>query len=183
MGILKNGDLPQYTYDDYKQWEGNWELIEGIPYAIAPSPVKKHQILLLAIGSELLSRIGDCPNCEILIDEDWKLNSKTVLKPDVSVVCDDNNPNYITKTPEIIFEVLSPSTTNRDEGIKLELYQLEGVKYYTLIYPDDLVAKVYKHNGEKLKKVAECDTETFYFEGVSCPISFDFATIFKYFRT
>jgi hypothetical protein len=34
--------LPEYTYDDYKKWEGNWELIEGIPYAMSPPPKRKH---------------------------------------------------------------------------------------------------------------------------------------------
>jgi hypothetical protein len=35
--------LPHYTYSDYEQWEGQWELIDGIPYAMSPLPVPKHQ--------------------------------------------------------------------------------------------------------------------------------------------
>jgi len=31
--------LPNYTYEDYCQWEGQWELIEGIPYAMSPLPI------------------------------------------------------------------------------------------------------------------------------------------------
>jgi Uma2 family endonuclease len=182
MGILKKEDLPEYTYEDYQRWKGDWELIKGIPYAMGPAPVKRHQMLVGYIFSELLAHPGDCPDCEVLIDEDWKLNSETVLKPDVSVVCGDDNPNYITKTPEIIFEVLSPSTAKRDEGLKFELYEEEGVKYYTLVYPDDLVAKVYKHNGERFRKIAECDTEIFNFEEVSCPFEFDFSGVFERFR-
>jgi len=182
MGILKKKDLPAYTYDDYQQWEGDWELIEGIPFAMVPAPVKKHQLLVLAIGSELLSRLTDCPSCEVLIDADWKLGSKTVLKPDVAIVCNDDNPNYINKTPEVIFEVLSPSTAKRDEGLKFELYEEEGVKYCILVYPEDLVAKIYKHNSEKLRKVTDCDTEVFAFEAVTCPFEFDFSVIFKRFR-
>ncbi|MEO7766172.1 MAG: hypothetical protein ABIS01_02055 [Ferruginibacter sp.] len=34
---------PYNTYEDYCQWEGNWELIEGMPYAICPAPVPSHQ--------------------------------------------------------------------------------------------------------------------------------------------
>jgi hypothetical protein len=47
MGItaLRIEDLPHYTYDDYVQWEGNWEIINGIPYAMSPAPSKKHQQL------------------------------------------------------------------------------------------------------------------------------------------
>lgn len=179
---IKAEDLPAYTFDDYQLWEGEWELIQGIPYAMSPAPVKKHQMLVLAIGSELTNKIGECPNSEVLIDEDWKLDTDTVLKPDVSVVCNDDNPNYIAKTPEIIFEVLSPSTAKRDEGLKFSLYEKEGVKYYILVYSDDLVAKVYKLEGDVFKKSAECDTEVYEFGDVTCPLEFDFATIFKRFR-
>jgi hypothetical protein len=35
--------LPHYTYDDWLNWEGQWELIEGIPYAMSPMPVPNHQ--------------------------------------------------------------------------------------------------------------------------------------------
>ncbi len=35
--------LPHYTYEDYCQWEGRWELIEGIPYAMSPAPVPGNQ--------------------------------------------------------------------------------------------------------------------------------------------
>ena len=182
MAVLTKNDLPQYTYDDYQRWEGDWELIEGIPYAIAPAPVKDHQLLVLAIGSELLAKIGECPECEVLIDEDWKLDSTTVLKPDISVVCNDENPNYITKTPEIIFEVLSPSTAKRDEGLKFNRYQVEIVKYYILVYPETLNATIYKHTGKELKKAAECNSETFAFDEVSCPFDLDFSVIFKRLR-
>ena len=34
---------PSYTYEDYRLWEGDWELIEGVPYAMAPSPFGRHQ--------------------------------------------------------------------------------------------------------------------------------------------
>jgi hypothetical protein len=37
--------LPHYTYDDYVHWEGKWELIDGIPYAMSPAPVPKHQVV------------------------------------------------------------------------------------------------------------------------------------------
>ena len=182
MSLLAREDLPTYTYEDYKLWEGNWELIEGIPYAMSPSPVKRHQILALTIGSELLSISDKCPHCEVLLDEDWKLNSNTVLKPDVSLVCYDDNPKFISKPPDIIFEILSPSTAQRDKGIKFNYYEEQGVKYYILIYPDELIAKIYQHNGNQFKKVAECDTESFYFKEINCPFKFSFKKLFKRFK-
>ncbi len=182
MTALQKEDLPAYTYDDMQLWKGDWELIEGIPYAMSPAPVKNHQMLVGYIFSEVTASTDKCTHCEVLIDEDWKLSSNTVLKPDVAVVCNDDNPSYITKTPEIIFEVLSPSTAQRDEGLKFRLYEEQGVKYYILVYPDDLVARVFQHNGARFKRVAECDTESFDFTDITCPASFSFANIFKRFR-
>jgi hypothetical protein len=40
---IEEGDIPRYTYEDYKLWEGDWELIKGYPYAMSPSPKRKHQ--------------------------------------------------------------------------------------------------------------------------------------------
>lgn len=182
MAILKQEDLPNYLFEDYQLWEGDWELIAGVPYAMSPAPVKKHQMLVLGIGSEMMSSLDNCPLCEVLIDEDWKLDSDTVLRPDVSLVCGDDNPSFISKTPELIFEVLSPTTAKRDEGLKFKLYEEAGVNYYVLVYPDELMARVFQLNNKKFEKAAECDTESFNFENVSCPFKFNFSTIFKRFR-
>ena len=43
--------LPHYTYEDYCQWEGRWELIDGIPYAMSPAPTPHHQ----RIGANLIT--------------------------------------------------------------------------------------------------------------------------------
>ena len=182
MEALKVYDYINYTYEDYKEWEGDWELIGGMPFAMAPAPMKKHQMLIGYIFSEVISQIDKCSNCEVLIDSDWKLNSQNILKPDVAIVCNDDNQKYISKTPEVIFEVISPSTAKRDENLKFMIYAGEGVKYYILVYPDDLVAKVYKNYDFNFKKVGEFDTESLDFEGIKCEFAFDFEAIFKRFR-
>jgi hypothetical protein len=45
--------LPHYTYADYVQWEGQWELIDDIPYAMSPSPVPKHQRIANNLGGRI----------------------------------------------------------------------------------------------------------------------------------
>jgi len=37
---------PRYIYEDYRHWQGDWELIDGYPFAMAPSPYGKHQKLM-----------------------------------------------------------------------------------------------------------------------------------------
>ena len=49
--------LPYYTYDDYCNWEGRWELIDGIPFAMSPAPSLRHQWLSANIISELRTAI------------------------------------------------------------------------------------------------------------------------------
>ena len=49
---IAHKDLPNYTYKDYCQWQGRWELIDGIPYAMSPMPVPKHQRIAANILSE-----------------------------------------------------------------------------------------------------------------------------------
>ena len=182
MSASQPFESPHYTYEDYCQWEGRWELIQGMPYAMVPAPIKIHQQLSLQIGSALLSELFDCLDCEVLLDEDWKVSSDMVLKPDVAVVCCDSNPNYISKTPDVIFEVLSPSTAKRDETLKFSVYEEEGVQYYVLVYPDELLAKVYQLEDGQYVKAAECDTEAFSFDDTSYAFTLDFMAIFKRFR-
>jgi len=182
MVALKAEEFPSYTYQDYVQWEGDWELVDGIPYAMAPSPVKKHQKLMGIIFAQFFEKLKECKTCEVLIEEDWKIDEKNVLRPDVSIVCNDQNPNFIAKTPKIIFEIVSSSTALKDENIKFRIYQQEGVQYYILVYPDTLIAKIYKNENFQFKKVGEFDIEEYSFDLDGCTIDIDFNNIFEPFR-
>jgi Uma2 family endonuclease len=130
--------LEKYTYDDYKLWEGDWELIDGIPQAMAPSPVGIHQFLLMKIGTVLNKKLEEinCNNCFVLGEIDYIVSDETVLKPDIALVC-GKIPAYIKTPPVAIFEIVSPSTKLRDEITKKNIYKKAGVKYYFLVYPDE----------------------------------------------
>ncbi len=51
--------MPNYTYEDYKEWEGKWELISGVPFSMAPGPTKRHQMIIGYIFSELAPQIDN----------------------------------------------------------------------------------------------------------------------------
>ena len=165
--------LPHYTYEDYKCWEGDWELIEGIPYAMAPSPMKKHQIVAGRIFSQIQEQLKNCKNCEVLYETDWIVSEDTVVRPDILIVCEDKSEDFVRKTPEIIFEVVSKTTAIKDEKLKFELYEREGVNYYVLVYPDEKRLKVYKHTEGKFVNVFNGDEGIFSFENSSCPIKLE----------
>ena len=169
--------IEYYTYDDYKLWEGDWELIRGYPIAMAPSPFRKHQLIIFEIAKELANSIEGCNECEVGGELDYIVSDDTVLRPDVYFTCEENG-DYLTKPPKIIVEVISKNTQRRDENIKKEIYLQEGVKYYVLVYPDRKIAKIYKLENAKyiLDKVVE--NEIYKFD-VECNPQIDFKKVFK----
>ena len=124
---------PYYTYADYCQWEGRWELIEGMPYAMSPLPIPEHQnicgnlFILLKESSAL-----NCKKCKVYLPLDWKISDDTIVQPDVLIVCKKIEKKYLDFPPALVIEVLSPATAAKDRGEKMELYQSEKVKYYLI---------------------------------------------------
>lgn len=143
--------IPDYTVDDYEQWEGDWELWDGLPVAMSPSPRRDHQAvvknLLLMIQQQFLAK-GDACRCDVFSDLDWRVNRKTVLRPDVSVVCDENEAtDFIEKPPVVAVEVVSPSNRPQDLERKRQLYKRERVKFYVEINTFDRTIEVSRHDG------------------------------------
>jgi len=171
-----------YTYDEYVTWEGNWEMIEGVPLAMAPAPMISHQVLAGNILFEFKKNIQSCKNCLVFGEADWKINDDTVVKPDVVLICNETNDAYMTKAPEIIVEVISKSTAKRDEKTKFKLYQEEQVKYYVIVYPSDLKAKVYKLVEGVYVKQGDFLNESYDFDESLCPVSVDFGAVFEAMR-
>ena len=160
--LLKKRHLPKYTVKDYEKWEGDWELVEGIPYALA-SPSFRHQRILVILSMLLelqLEEIEDCRDCKITIGTDYIVDEHTVFRPDLALVC-NNTDEKITNPPTLVAEVVSPSSKNMDEEIKPMYYAREGVKYYLLIYPEsgEMFLKTLKEDGkystEKVKENIE----------------------------
>jgi len=59
MGEIKLEDI-HYTYDDYKLWEGDWELFDGVAVAMSPAPMRKHQSVASSIITEINKQLDDC---------------------------------------------------------------------------------------------------------------------------
>lgn len=168
----------KYTYNDYLEWEGEWELIYGDAYAMAPSPAYSHQYISGKIYRQLDEKLENCNKCSAVIEMDWNVSSDTVVRPDSMVVCYEPDER-LTKRPELIFEVISPSTSKRDEILKFDLYQNEGVPCYILVYPDSRKAKVYQLIDFKYRKIGDFSDEVYRFETAECTIEFDFGFIWR----
>ena len=125
----------KYNYEDYLQWEGNWELIEGIPFAMSPLPVPKHQLIASALNWVFVSAIKKavCKKCKVYQPIDYKVNHETVLAPDLLIVCKPINKRFLDFAPSLVVEILSPSTALRDRHTKFEIYEGEGIPYYLIV--------------------------------------------------
>ena len=177
-------EILHYTYEDYKEWEGEWELIEGIPVPMAPAPMRIHQNIAAQILFLLQSTLDEksCPECILSYENDWKISEETVLRPDIVLACEDESEAYLSKAPKLIVEVLSPSTAKKDETVKFDIYEAEGVQYYILVYPDDLKAKVYSLKEGRYIKVGDYTHEVLAFDDLSCEMQLDFLKVFAKFR-
>lgn len=149
--------IPTYTVNDWKLWEGDWELIKGTPVAMSPSPFNKHQLMSGDIHTYFNNAVRrhtlSC-NCRVLFEQDWIINESNVVRPDISIVCGDLDPEgHITRPPVLIVEIFSKSTQLKDRNTKFSLYEFCGVKYYLMADPDNNSAEVYELIDNKYKQI------------------------------
>lgn len=151
--------LPQqksYTYADLLSWDDDvrYELIKGEPVMMSP-PYRIHQKisgeLYLQIGSYLKGKRCEVYHAPFSVrlfekDSDAPHTVDTLVEPDLTVICDPGKlDKYGCKgAPDLVVEILSPSTRQHDCLIKYNLYQQAGVKEYWIVDPDKKVVLVHK---------------------------------------
>ncbi len=129
--------IPRYTVDEYRSWPGDWELWQGIPVAMSPSADAVHQ----RIAGRIVRWLGNaldgagCELCQVYYELDWVVDDSTVLRPDVLVVCGEQPTKFVEAPPQLIVEVLSDSTRDRDLVFKRALYERCGVAFYLTVDP------------------------------------------------
>ena len=166
---------PYYTYDDYCQWEGRWELIEGMPYAMSPLPVPEHQRVSLKLSLLFENALANCKECTVYPPLDWKISDDTIVQPDVLIVCKRIEKKYLDFPPVLVIEVLSPGTAAKDRGEKVELYQSQKVRYYLIVDAQFKRIEVYELLKNKYELVS-LNPESFDFHlGENCSAAVRFA--------
>lgn len=170
--------LPQYTYNDYKTWEGDWELIRGLAYAMSPSPLRKHQALggrfVTFVNNALSEKPGNC-KCEVLYETDWIVDEHTVIRPDVMIVCDQPSSDFVRIPPVLALEILSPESRLKDRNIKYRIYEQNGVKYYLIADPDKESLEMFML---KDNRYVECSGSSFQLT-VSCQIELNLSNLWQ----
>lgn len=156
MGLALKKD-ERYTVEQYMTWPEDgprYELIDGVPFEMN-APGYEHQKLVAALHYELehhrrehlQSGGGDGgPPCDILESPiDVILSDITVVQPDLIVVCDPSIvvDGRVRGAPDLVVEVLSPSTAAKDRKHKRRLYEAAGVPQYLLIDPANRFVESY----------------------------------------
>ena len=150
------------TYEDYLLFpeDGNrHEILDGEHYVTA-APYLRHQSVIVELTSWIapfvrqrrLGRFYIAPVDVLLAKHD-------IVQPDLLFISNASmkilTEKNVQGAPDLVVEVLSDSTRKRDEGIKLERYELLGIQEYWVVDPKRSEARIYRRLGERLQPVAE----------------------------
>lgn len=137
----------KYSYADYLTWEEGerLELIDGKIFNMSPAPSRKHQEILreLATAFSVFLRGKECKaffapfDVRLLTENKQDRDINNVIQPDLSIVCDQNklDDQGCNGAPDMIIEVISPSSVKLDRWKKYLLYEKAGVKEFWLVDP------------------------------------------------
>ena len=137
-----------YTFDEWLSWDEDVraELVDGELVMMA-SPSQRHQEVLGELYFQLKSFLKGKP-CKVYpAPFGVRLSNKehTVFEPDIVVVCDKSKlgGKVFNGAPDMVVEVLSPSTARLDRLTKFHKYQQAGVREYWVVDPDTKIVQVY----------------------------------------
>ena len=147
---LNSNGLGDNTIEDYlKLPEGTRvELIDGVFYDMA-APTIAHQGIIAEIANALKNYVdannGKCITLMAPTDVQLDKDDKTMVQPDIIVVCDRDkfNKARLVGAPDFVIEVLSPSNWYNDMVRKLIKYKNAGVHEYWIVMPDSRKVLVY----------------------------------------
>jgi Uma2 family endonuclease len=162
------GSRVKLTYDDFVLFPDDGkrhELIDG-EHFVTPSPNTKHQRvsvnLVVAIGGWLemhpIGKLFDAPYDVVFSDVD-------VVEPDLLYLSNTRaaevvTPKHVRGAPELVVEIGSPGTRQRDETIKRRLYERSNVSEYWFVDPEVDVVRVYRRDGERFGRPLELSLES-----------------------
>jgi len=139
----------EYTYDEVQSWftqTQKWEMVNGIPYAMA-SASPRHQEISGKLAHKIETYLSG-KECRLFttleVRLDFKKGKDTFLIPDLLVLCDKSKlgKRGVEGAPDIVIEILSPSTGRHDRLLKRNWYAQAGVKEYWIVDPEHEIIEV-----------------------------------------
>ncbi len=147
----------EFTIEDYYALPDDQrvELIDGVFYDMA-SPTVEHQLLAGSIHAQFLAFIrankGSCIPIVSPVDVKLDADNKTMVQPDVVVLCDKSKitKRCIVGGPDFVLEVVSPSSVSKDYIKKAAKYEAAGVREYWIVDPLNKRVITYDLAGESM---------------------------------
>jgi Uma2 family endonuclease len=127
------------------------EIIEGDLY-VTPSPRFSHQNVLFKLTLALGKYLEASPIGKLAISPlDVILSEYEVLEPDLLFVLNEHSEilsDWVRGTPDLVIEILSPTSAPLDRGPKLKAYARHGVTEYWIVDPDERAVEIYRLTPE-----------------------------------
>jgi len=158
--------IERYTYEDYCAWDDDqrWELIDGIAYAMS-APTWQHQDISRSLLVQLSNFLEGKP-CKVFhAPFDVRLNAdtydNTVVQPDLIVICDrvKLSRTGCAGAPDMVVEILSPSTAGHDMIRKYHKYLQAGVREFWIVDPATKVVRVCLLKDKKYEQIDYLDAD------------------------
>ena len=155
------------TYDDFLLFPDDGqrhELIDG-EHHVTPSPNIRHQLILGNLFFLIRSWLEHSKTGAVFMAPlDVVFTRFDIVEPDVLYVSNARAKAVLTAAnvqgvPELVIEIGSPSTRKRDETIKKQLYEREGVSEYWVVDPELDTVRVYVRAGERFGRARELSLE------------------------
>ena len=132
----------EFTIEDYYALpdDKRVELIDGVFYDMA-APTIEHQLLAGSVFSQIINYIrrkkGKCIPLISPVDVQLDADNKTMVQPDVVIVCDRSriDERKVIGGPDFVLEVVSPSSVIKDYVKKAAKYEAAGVREYWIVDP------------------------------------------------
>jgi len=142
------------TYEDFLRMPEDHfrhEILDGV-HVVSPPPDVGHQKALGHIYLEISLYLRECPLGEVYFAPlGVRLADHDVVQPDLVYVSNDKfsriTKRYVSGAPDLVAEVLSPSTRRNDLGKKRARYELFGVEEYWVLDREQRTAMVFRRQG------------------------------------
>jgi Uma2 family endonuclease len=154
-----------FTYDDYLALPDDgkrYEVIEG-EISMTPAPSPRHQEIQADLCARMVLHVREHLLGKVYVSPiDVVLSMVDIVQPDVLFVSKDRMDIVAKKNivgiPNLIVEILSPSSAERDRVEKMDLYQRYGLPEYWIVDPDSQMVEVYLSVANRLEKVETLKT-------------------------
>lgn len=150
----------EFTIEDYFAIpdEQRVELIDGVIYDMA-SPTSIHQSLgdeiNIVFRNHIRKKGGKCFSVTAPLDVQLDEDNKTVVQPDVLIICDRSKlkNGRVFGAPDLVVEVLSPTTRRKDITLKMGKYMNAGVREYWIVDPKNMRVCVYHFEKDEFPTI------------------------------